>query len=255
MNPDKVRRLAFIRYMYGVGVQQSRMPEPLSPVSILSFHDAAELFLRLATEHLNILPAKEPGFMEYWKLIPNLTQSQAMQRLNKSRVALKHHGTFPSQLDIEAFRTTATLFFEDNTPTIFGVDFNSISLADFVRPVEASEKLKTAENAIKDDKLDTALLNMRLAFDLMLRDYEEHERKRSGRSPFEFGNSLSSSFMMFRRSSGSFGSDNEQLQRTMSDFVDNVKDSIEAIRGALKVLSFGLDYRRYSRFQYLVPRV
>jgi hypothetical protein len=40
----------------------------------------------------------------------------------------------------------------------------------------------------------------------------------------------------------------------MSDFVDNVKQAMETIGGALRALSFGLDYRRYSRFQYLVPR-
>ena len=59
------------------------MPEPLSPVSILSFDDAVELFVQLATEHLNI-PAKRPEFMEYWSLIPSLTLSVAMKRVTLS---------------------------------------------------------------------------------------------------------------------------------------------------------------------------
>jgi hypothetical protein len=48
------RRLAFVRYLYGVAVQQSRYPEPLYGTSILTFHDSIELFLQLASEYLNV---------------------------------------------------------------------------------------------------------------------------------------------------------------------------------------------------------
>jgi len=51
--------------------------------------------------------------MEYWDLNlikqglqkkemeGELTQKESMRRLNRARVALKHHGTMPSKLDIE----------------------------------------------------------------------------------------------------------------------------------------------------------
>lgn len=55
-----------------------------------------------------------------------------MKRLNKARVQLKHYGTSPSKLDIEAFRATVTNFFDENTPKIFGIDFSSVSLVDLV---------------------------------------------------------------------------------------------------------------------------
>jgi len=249
MNPETMRRLAFIRYMYGIGVQQSRMPEPLSPVSVLSFHDAVELLLQLAVEHKNIQTDKRMEFIKYWDAIPNLTQRQGMHRLNESRKGLKHHGTFPSQLDIESHRGTATSFFEENTPAIFGVDFRSVSLADFVKPAEAAENLKVAERALASGELSKALLNIRLAFDLMLREYEKHEEPRSGRPPLAHID-LPSSFFINSR-----GSDEVQrLNSQMSTFVDNVKKAMETIGTSLRILALGLDYRRYSRFQYLVPR-
>jgi len=49
-----IKRLAFIKYLYKLAVDQSRRPEPLCSASILTFHDAVELFLQLASEHLDV---------------------------------------------------------------------------------------------------------------------------------------------------------------------------------------------------------
>lgn len=42
-----VKRLALIRYLYTVGVEQSYRPEPLCSASILTFHDSIELFFTI----------------------------------------------------------------------------------------------------------------------------------------------------------------------------------------------------------------
>lgn len=65
-----------------------------------------------------------------------------MRRLNRARVALKHHGTMPSKLDIEAFRGSTTNFFEDNTGIVFGIRFTDISLVDLVQCKDAKNNLK-----------------------------------------------------------------------------------------------------------------
>jgi hypothetical protein len=175
-----------------------------------------------------------------------------MRRLNKARVALKHAGTFPSKLDIEAFRATVTAFFEENTPLVFGVSLSSVSLADFVRPTEAKDRLLAAEESLKVGNFDSATSDARLAFELMLREYEDRKRDRFGRSPFMFGESLSfhSSFFM---GIGRGGADREE--RRLGEFVDKVKESIESMSQTIKVLAVGLDYRRYSRFRMLTPFV
>jgi len=64
------KRLSFVRYLYEVGVYQSRRPEPLCYSAILTLHDAVELFMDLAALHLDM--TKEPRqFMGYWD-IPEL---------------------------------------------------------------------------------------------------------------------------------------------------------------------------------------
>jgi len=96
-------------------------------------HDAVELFLQLASEYLNAGTA-HLVFMDYWDILnkklaaDELEQKESMRRLNKARVALKHHGTFPSDLDIESFRASTTSFFQDNTRLVFSVTLEEVSL-------------------------------------------------------------------------------------------------------------------------------
>jgi hypothetical protein len=50
------------------------------------------------------------------------------QVLNKGRVNLKHHGTFPSRLDIEGYRATTRTFVQTASSLIFDVDFDRVSM-------------------------------------------------------------------------------------------------------------------------------
>lgn len=260
-----IRRLAFIKYIYQSGIQQSEMPEPLHGIAILTFHDAAELFLQLASEYLDA-GAKQPNFLDYWEVLSkklppgtHLHHKEAMRRLNKARVALKHHGTLPSKLDVEAFRGTITNFFEDNTPLIFGIPFAGISLIDFVQPDEAREHLKEAEILLNDGKLPEALDKVALAFQKMLDDYEVRKLDRFHRSPFFFGEDLTfyNSFFMGIGRSTYFNNEryHPEYEHELAEFIDRVQESLEAIREAIKILAMGIDYRRYSRFRFYTPRV
>lgn len=243
-----VRRLAFIRYLQRTGLLQSLAPAPLSCASILMIHDAVELFLQLASEHHNV-GSGQPGFMDYWDLLKpklgkDLEQKESMRRLNKARVALKHHGTFPSQMDIEAFRISATAFFNNNTPVVFGVQLDEVSLVEFVNPDTARGHLKEAEAAIHTGDTLTALDRIAEAFEEMIDDFESRKRDRYHRSPFYFGPDLTFQSSLFLG-----------LGAGLGEFVDHVKDSLESMQQAIKILALGLDYRRYSRFKNLTPHI
>jgi len=258
LNKDTIiKRLAFIKYLYRLAVEQSKRPEPLCSASILTFHDAIELFLQLASEHLDV-GKKDPSFMEYWDLISQrlsnqeLTQKESMRRLNKTRVALKHHGTLPSKLDIEAFRAIATNFFEENTSIIFGIDFSNISLVELVQCENVKSNLKNAEELLKENNIEEALDKVALAFAQLIDDYEGRKIGLYGKSPFFFGKPmtfLNSLFMGINRVTGS------DFERKLAEFIDKVKESIESLQKAVKIISLGIDYRRYVKFQLLTPLV
>lgn len=253
LDESVIKRLALIKYFYKEAVEQSQRPEPLCSASILTFHDAIEFFLQLASEYLDI-GKKQPSFMEYWKILASKlpkgvpTQKESMRRLNGARVALKHHGTSPSKLDIEAFRASATNFFEENTPPIFGIKFSEISLIELVQCEETKNNLKESEQLLEENKIEDSLDKVALAFTQLIDDYESRKRGHFGRSPFFFGESLT--FL------GSFhmGIDRSQ-ERKLADFVDKIKKSVEALQVAVKILSLGVDYRRYVKFRLLTPHI
>jgi len=258
VRPDHstVKRLAFIRYLYREGVSQSRGPSPYSCSSILLFHDAVELFLQLASEYLDA-GSQRPKFLDYWDLLnarlegTELGQKESMRRLNKARVALKHHGTFPSELNIESFRAATTNLLEDSTELVFGVSFKDISLIEYVDLETARMRLFAAQRHTQSGEVLEALDEIAVAFLELISDYEDRKRDRWQRSPFFFGKSMTflNSFHMGIDRTGS------PAERKIAEFVDGVKESVEAMQDAIKVLALGLDYRKYSRFKNLTPNV
>ncbi len=254
LHTNTIRRLGFIKYLFKLGIGQSEAPEPLAAASLLTFHDAIELFLQLGSEHINS-GTGQPGFMDYWELIgkklskdSELSQKESMRRLNKARVALKHHGTLPSKLDIESFRGAAISFFSENTPLIFGIDFNEITLFDYVKPVEAKNQLKKADQHLINKEIDESTNCSGLAFELLIDSYEKSKTSRYSRSPFFFGQDLTFNTSFF------MGTDRDNRNGSqMSEFVDKVKESLESMQQAIKIIALGIDYRRYSRFKIHVP--
>lgn len=243
-----IKRLAFIKYLFTVGVDQSKMQEPLSSSSILLFHDAVELFLQLSSEYLNVRKNKIE-FMEYWDIIvPQLSgnelfQKESMRRMNKARVSLKHHGTFSSSLDIEGFINSTTEFFHQNTPLIFGIQFSEINLVDFIEPDTARNLLKEVEPLLLRNNKYEAIKNISIAFEIVLDHYENKAIDKYGKSPFDFGSGFTN------RSRPAMYSHYYGSGNTQPDML--VLDALESLSSAVKVLSLNLDYRKYSKYRII----
>jgi hypothetical protein len=249
-----MERLGFLRYLYEVGLEQSRQPEPLAAVSILSFHDSVDLFLQLASEQSGAtLTIKKPYFSDYFAPInevikpEQLSNEQSMKRLNNARNAVKHNSFVLAWRDVEQLRAGVTGFFEDNTPLIFGIEFGAISLVSLVRCEPARQKLQEAESYLQAGNREEALVAIAVAFVELINDYERAASSRYGRSPFTFGESFAFESSFFR-------------QDPFSDpfsvsFDDKVMNSIVSLQDAMKILGLGIDYRRYTKFRLLTPNV
>jgi hypothetical protein len=238
--PDKsiTQRLAFIKYLYGLAAEQSKAAEPMNAVSLLMMHDAVELFLVLAAESYNV-STKDREFMGYWDVLkgklPNgdLSLKEPMRRLNTARVNLKHRGIMSSRIDIENFRGSLTTFFQENTTRAFGLDFNAISLVDLVTCEAGRNELKEAQREIEKNNLKEALSHCRLAFHYVVDDYES---KTASVSPYTPD---------LRYHAGPI----PELQ----SFVDDIKRLFEQLESKVKILSLGIDGKKYRRFEVLTP--
>lgn len=247
LNPQTVQRLAFIRFLYDQGVAQTRQPQPTAATSVLSFHDAAELFLILAGEHLQANLPTQINFAEYWtklgpKLPPNteLPSKKAMERMNKLRVNLKHYGAVPSPTDIEQVRADVTTFFTDATSLIFRVDFHQVDMTDLVTDAAAAKRLQDAQAKADAGDFIEALAELRAAFDDLLSDYAYQKKGPSLDKPFLFGPSVIPAF---------------QVRSGMATPESKMIDAITEMQKALRVIAVGIDYRKYARFAMLVPTV
>ena len=245
VDESTMKRLAFVRYLHGIAVSQSTQPEPLSSASILMFHDSVELFLQLACEHLGEKALHQ--FMEYWSVLRQKlggkgpTQEGSMDRLNSSRKELKHHGTLPSSLSIESCRASTSAFFLENTPLIFNIEFESISMTHMVNCADARTKLMDAERLNAEGKVPEAIDNVAVAFEMIVDDYERKALDRFGVTPFPFVQG------MYHH--GSTGMD------FLEGFGTQIDNALRALQDALKIISLGLDYKRHTKFKLLSPTV
>lgn len=236
------RRLAFARYVLGLGVRQSYLPEPSSAVAILMFHDAAELLLQIACQEKNV-GSSNMSFMDYFdRLAPvvspaGLPWKEAMRRLNTARVGLKHSGTLPSRQDIEAFRADTQSFFADNMPLVFGVEVGALSLAELVTTEKARHALHEAEKKVQAGDLDDALGRIAVAFAHLLNNHQVSPRTRDHRVPSS----------VHRLGSG--------RDVTVSHFLEGIAESVTKLEAEVALLRHGIDSRRLARYRALAPIV
>lgn len=242
-NEILTRRLVHIKHLYKIGVSQSYQNESIAIFSLLAFHDSIEMFLKLLSEHKDIDSSKF-NFLEYWDKIPSLTLKESMRNLNARRVNLKHKGLLPAKSEIEISRVNTTDFFEQNTVTHFGVEFKNIAMVELVSYETVKDFLKKSQSALDEGNYVLCAENVAYAFDELLHVYDSNKSS-WGNSPFYFGRDMT--FM----SAFSIKPDDKKMER----FIDSVKESVDGIRGAIKILSYGLNYREYLKFQILTPKV
>lgn len=262
MTPDMISRLAFIRYLHTLGTEQARLPEPLSSACVLTLQDAVESFLILATDHLGA--SASPNFDKYWeKLGPHLPNGaslaveQGMKRLNKARVNLKHYGVRPDTESIAmAVRDTET-FMATNTMLVFGIDYESVSMAHVIVQDTVRQYVTKAEGAAANDDRVSAMIALLNAFDEL---FDPHQptiwRWGPTSSPLAFGtrvpyplNADKIARLLEPGTKRIGGHD----RRKLGEQIEALTRSVDALRPAVQMAALGISFGAYTRFRNLVP--
>ncbi|RSN99947.1 hypothetical protein DMH26_17645 [Streptomyces sp. WAC 05379] len=246
LTPLTVQRLAYVRYLYQEGIEQSRQPSPLRARSITSFHDAVENFIGLTAEHLRVELKPRMEFLQYWEVLkPSIEMpgKTEMKRLNDARIALKHHGTFPSAHQIEQARDALVAFFSTVTPKVFGVDFDSVDMIDLVTQAEVAQYLRDAQTHADIGDYSMACAGLTLAFRALLEHCVGDTHR--GHGPLAFGPNL----YWFDRPKIGHG------EEPQGGRLDKLSSIAAATQEALRAASLGIDYQSLARFQATVPRV
>lgn len=252
VRPAHLERLAMCKYMVDVADQQLRQPDPRAAIALLTYHDSVELFLVTAADYLGIAADRGATFLVYWKLMRSVGRKMpffgAMKRLNDSRVALKHHGHIPRRADLAEFRVVVSEFYQEAVAEVFGLNWDDVSMSDYVAIPSVREALKSAERSLADNQIDEGLSACAGALDdLTTAAVKAAMHGNDYRSPFDLGED-----MHFKTSSG-MGLSRVGPTTKLAEFVDATAESIQAIRQALKIVLLGIDYKSYIRFTRLSP--
>lgn len=240
-----IRRLAIIKYLYNVGVQQSRQVETVAGFSILAFHDCAEMFLLLVSENKGD-NSDRWSFIEFWNQYPELTLKESMRNLKDRRVSIKHKGQFPSKSDVEICRITMADFLEQNTIIQFGLEFKDVSVSNLVSYTTVKKYLDIAESCFNKGNMYDCIINCKIAFIEMLSTYEYTKRKNNWiNSLLNVGDEI--------------GNDYQKLvgydEKSGARWFKQVTETSNKIREILKITALGIDYRKYTYFEAVTPEV
>lgn len=246
-------RLMLVRYLYESGVEQSRKSVALSGLAILAFHDAIELFLQAALEHKGGSLGSRTDFLAYWPALESqgisLSRQEAMRRLNRARVNLKHDGTLPAHRHVDDFRETVGAFLDQAFPLIFGLQLSDVSLSRLVKSDKVREILLSGEQALANQDYQTSVVEASKAFNLALIEYA-----RGSGNLIRPGVELSP-FLGSPRFT-TFTDNGHLIQDRMDPDVENaLRDISRGFGEQITVLAYHLDFEGYRYLKSYGPIV
>jgi hypothetical protein len=246
LSPHEAEWLSLTRYQALSAVELSRQPPPLGGMAINALQDAVEALLRLCVEHLQANVSNKTEFHQLFDAVdkhPSVNGALGGQRagllaLNQARVGFKHHGNVPSPATMERARVNAQVFLEQACQIVLGQRLEDVSLTAFIRDHEARRLVETANAAWANGDAGEAMTLLRLAFDRVVRDYEQRKVWYEGRSLF----TTEPSFMPRKADLRKLG-------------VEKLVDWLKALDQRTTLLAFGVDLRRYAFFEANTPAV
>ena len=244
------RRLAFAQHLIMRAHEDARLPSALNAAAVLSAQDAVEMVLIVISQALDLDPNKYQ-FMAFWEAFAKrgleLPYKESMRRLNDCRVAIKHRGSFPSSFDIERVVADAEAFVGDSIACAYGADRAVEGLFGFITYEGVREHLRKAKVHLEEHERTASVEESALAFDELLNEYWGTRYMGPG-SSFSFNK-----FGRFDAASswvpGGYGF------KDLRNHVDKTVKTAEAMDGALRVLSLGLNMDSYMVFKSLTPSV
>jgi hypothetical protein len=262
-----IRRLSLIKQLYLLGVDQSMLPESISYTSVLSIHDSLDMFMNLVAEKESI--TKGQFLMQYFDSISYLTLKSSVDKINKRRNSLKHHGIIPGKIEIQDTCSVAKVFFEDNVKIAFNIDFNEISLLSLVNYTDVRNLLIAADSFFKTDELKNAANETAKAYFHLLLIHESSNRGEIKNPWYGLESQpLLKEDKFYTKAMETFFEGQEDLlkePKTENGYVEisegvaaisyRTNNALSYIFQVLRIFSLGLDFKKHSYYMSFMPTV
>lgn len=263
-NHDIIKRLAYIKLLYRIGVEQSKQAEALAFTSILTIHDTIDWFMTLAclknsiTEKQKVQAILEQNpkrqgkanvyLMDYFTILPILKHETDVNNINTLRNNLKHEFILPSQLGISETVNTARVFFEDNTKLIFSLDFNEISIIDVISSSVIKQLLKNALAFQNKKDIENCIKEISKAYyELWQTDIDFIRSKKQ----FSYIDIYSIPQLQIPHLE-----DKPEMQ-ILKSYIDSIINAynrnFQELNDSMKIFALGIEYRKFLKFKTIIP--
>lgn len=234
LSADALKRITYSRYLLSRAKSHYREGDSLSGAeTVLALHDAAEILMRVITDHLNVHPRY--GFMEFWTKVeaagqPLPPNKGSFDRLNALRVGFKHKGNLPNASLVADFIPIVEEFCREVSQQYLSVDYASVGLVDLIENGKARELIRKAEAHRRDEEWEECMCRLS---DAMAELYKETEVKL-----------------------GTSGVSNLRMPLLRGDAGELMNEVIKAIRGLrfeLQMVQLGISGTRRRKFNSMMP--
>lgn len=261
---DIIKRLAYIKLFYRIGVEQSKQAEALAFTCVLTIHDAIDWFMNLAcltnsiteAQKLAAIVAKDSKrkgktnvyLMDYFTILTGLKHEADVNNINTLRNNLKHKFILPSQLGISETVNTARIFFEDNTKVIFSLNFDEISVVDLISSKEIKQLLTNAVEFQNKKEIENCVKEISKAYyELWQIDVNYIRSKKQ----FSYIDIYSIPHLQIPQLE-----DKPEIQMLKS-YIDSIINAynrnFQELNDSMKVFALGIEYRKFLKFKSLIP--
>lgn len=262
------QRLAFIRYLHNEARTQAQRPEPFSFATILSCQDAIELFYGLVADQFHPTLAGNTSFEKYptelnKALAPlgkSIVTGRNIDRLNKTRVLLKHYNGTPSQNNIDDAVIDTTTFLTQNVKGIFDIDYDAVTMADVMPQPLIAAKVKAASATHQAGDTPEAMALLVESFQDVF-EYPKINNYMYGRPALQFGGEIHYPIeeREIQRFLYAVSKDDHRYanraEEKIAELVGHLTKVAKESQIALRLLVSGIEYASYLRFQRLTPGV
>jgi len=265
-----LRRLSIVKHLHKLADQQSHLPETIAYSSVLTFHDAIDLFNQLVAEYQGKTDADKRVvtggkrtnlfMMEYFDLIPTLTLKPSVKKINDRRNSLKHNGQIPAKIDINESRVIANLFFEQNTPIIFGLGYDQVSLLELISNIKVKSFLSEAEKFLLQNETLKCIKEVAKAFYMLQQQHSEYWN----RNREKFGQERlfipiptydEQNFFINYGNYGWIEKGNLPIPSGLAGMIHIINRNFGSLFSSLEAFTYGVDYGELSYFKMFMPVV
>jgi len=241
----QLRRLAYTKYIYEQGIERlNKKTSVSSAMAILNFQDASEQFLLIVADKLGFKPPN--NYLDYWEEVKkkgkSLPNKNDMLKLNKMRVAFKHHGIIPTYDDCRDVQIKLHDFMITASNDILDLNFYEVGLADLVEYGDVKLCLKNAEKFLQESRYEDSIIESAKAFRLFEKRTEGDVWHSHILKEEPFGDL--STFKLH-------DIEDEKLSSALTE----VKNRLDSITKYVNVLILGIDSFEYQKFRLLTPIV